>query len=94
MALRQITDYLIAFGLLKPDAAEPVIDAYAAVLFEMPDDLLPVAVSRLTAEWKWGRLPLPADLTKTVADEIARRQTTALRLRTAEIVAQRNCVSR
>lgn len=62
---------------------------YVAALADVPPDLLALALNRLIRDWKWPRLPTPADIRATIAEELSRRKLRLTRLRTVEIFGGR-----
>lgn len=71
------------FGLGNPDT-RAAVGFYRQALADVPPDLLAEAVRRIVGAWRWGhKLPLPADLRATIADELGRRKVERARLRMA-----------
>lgn len=73
VALKRITSFLSAFGIMPAGADEIVIGAYRDALHEVPADLLGLAVHGATVGLRYSRPPLPADLVAGARAEIAKR---------------------
>lgn len=62
---------------------------YVEALNDIPADLLALALHRLKREWKWPRMPSPADIRESIADDMGTRKLRLTRLRTVEIFGSR-----
>lgn len=64
--------------------------AYRDGLYGLPADLMALAIRRTVAGWSNGyRMPLPAEIRATVADNLDRRALHAAKIETALMVATR-----
>lgn len=84
VAIAGLLDFARAFNV-PHDHAESAARIYAAALATMPYDLLRQAISGVIATHKWGmRLPLPAEISAQVSEEVSRRRSTLARLEMAK----------
>lgn len=91
--LDPLMEFADAFGLFGNGSAEDIerrtetaTRMYLDALSGLPADLVREAVESVREGHRWGgRLPLPADLVKSVEPEMQRRRMTLMRLRTAEM---------
>ena len=74
-----------ANALRWPGLAPGAARLYVNALADVPADLLALALDRLVRDWTWPRLPTPADIRKTIADELSNRKIRVKRLHTVEI---------
>lgn len=76
----RLLEFAATFGI--PDAkAREALGFYRDALAVLPADLMVLAVQRICSGWKRGnRLPLPAEITETVSEELGRRRLEAGRI--------------
>jgi len=89
VAMDRLLDFAEAFGLKVPKRQQAV-EIYREALRVLPEDLLMTAVERTIADWKWSRLPPPADIRAQVTDEMGHRILLDSRARLAVLQASRN----
>lgn len=81
--VRALVGFGKAFAIPVPEP-KALSAIYAATLRDVPSDLLAVAVERVMAGHKFGmRLPLPGEIRAEIAEELAARKLTMLRLELA-----------
>lgn len=80
VALKTITDYLQAFGLMTARNTEIVIGSYKRALETVPRELLPAVTEGATIGLRYSRLPLPADLIAPVQPQLATRNLARLKI--------------
>lgn len=85
LGMLQETAIALAWPTMLPGAPR----LYVAALADVPPDLLALALDRLVRDWRWPRLPAPADIRATIAEELSRRKLRLTRLRTVEIFGGR-----
>lgn len=78
-----------AAALRWPALAQGAARIYVVALGDVPADLLALALTRLQRDWKWARMPSPADVREAIADELGTRKLRLTRLRTVEIFGRR-----
>lgn len=85
-AMLALIEFVAAFGVPCPDPAT-VQSIYRETLADLPADLLTTAIARIKTNWTWGnRMPFPAEIRATVADDLSRRK---LMLSHAEMVLKK-----
>ncbi len=79
--LANAIDELVAFGRVfdllargNPEDIETITSIYGKGLSDMPVDVLWDAIDAVKLNWKWPRMPLPADIRIHVIEEITRRR--------------------
>lgn len=79
-AMDRLLEFAGTFGV-PDDKARSALGFYRDALAALPADLMALAVQRTVSGWtRFARLPLPAELTATVAEEFAKRKIEAGRL--------------
>lgn len=78
-----------AAALRWPALAAGAARIYVGALSDVPADLLALALTRLQRDWKWPRMPSPADIREAIKDELGSRKLRLTRLRTVEIFGGR-----
>lgn len=78
-----------AASLRWPQLATGAAKIYATALADVPADLLALSLTRLQRDWKWPRMPSPADIREAIKDDLGTRKLRLTRLRTVEIFGGR-----
>jgi hypothetical protein len=87
-ALSKLIEFALAFGIPCGDPAA-VQRIYREKLGDLPSDLLAKAVARVTDSWTWGnRLPMPAEIRKTISNELTYRKIQISRAKVALLKAR------
>ena len=87
-ALSKLIEFALAFGIPCGDPAA-VQRIYHEKLADLPHDLLTKAVTRVTDTWTWGnRLPMPAEIRKTISNELVYRRVQLSRAQLAMLKAR------
>lgn len=72
-----------------PENWSSIAGFYLEAVADVPADLVSEAFRRLRLNYRYPGFPKPADLRATVLDEMAQRRTILLRLKTAQLIAER-----
>ena len=81
-AMKKLFSFMQTFDI-PTEKARAAVSIYQDTLGHVPPDLMALAVKRLMTDWKWGKLPKPADILALVAEEHAARKVALLKARTA-----------
>lgn len=74
IAMDRLLEFAGTFGI-PDDKAKSALGFYRDALGLLPADLMLLAVQRITTSWKrFQRLPLPAEITDMVTEELGRRR--------------------
>ncbi len=87
-SLGKLIEFALAFGIPCGDPAA-VQRIYHEKLADLPEDLLAKAITRVTDIWTWGnRLPMPAEIRKTISNELVYRKVQLCRAQVALLKAR------
>ena len=85
-AMARLIRFGAAFGIPTGNA-KMAQEVYHETLSALPSDLLELAMVRIQREWSWGnRLPMPAEITRTIEEELSQRR---VRLTRAQMAMKR-----
>ena len=97
VGIKPLVDWVQQFGVIPLSAdtdarrrqIADIVASYRVDLGDIPADLIETAFRRAKGSHVFRNLPLPGEVRAQIADELARRQSKLLRLKTAEMIARR-----
>lgn len=91
VAMADLVEWIETYGVMvlpddrqqRREKLSQIVGRYRKDLAELPADLLADGIRHVTGSGEFRTLPLPGDIRKVVADELARRRFILLRLKSA-----------